>query len=157
MTINRADPALLRAYRSARYGVEGAEVRIGKPSAVMDRLLREHGVREATFITAYNPFSRIMPPGWNTRMQARLRLAMRRRPVLFGRGYWRRWSEAHLIVFGDARPVRQLARRFRQHGIVVIRPRQPARLTMVFESGFAVMPEATITPSGAGRRTGLGG
>jgi hypothetical protein len=134
MTINRADPALLRAYRAARYGVEGAEVRIGRRSAEMDRLLREHGVREATFITAYNPFSRIMPLGWNTRMQTRLRLAVRRRPVLSGRGFWRRWSEAHLIVFGDARPVRWLARRFRQHGIVVIRSGQPARLTMVFES-----------------------
>jgi hypothetical protein len=121
----------LRAYKAARYGVEGTEIRIGRRSAVMDRLLRAHAAREAVFITAYNPFSRVMPPGWNRRMQARLCLVVRRRPVLAGRGTWRRWSETHLIVFGDARPIRLVARRFRQHAVVVVRRGQRAWLSVV--------------------------
>src|SRR5665213_2049653 len=120
--------ALLRAYRATYYEVEGRGVRVGRRSLAVDGLLASYGVREAAFITAYNPFSRVMPLGWNRRMQAQLRLAVRRRPVLTGRGSWRRWSEAHLIVFGDARPVRRLARRFRQHAVVVVRRGQPARI-----------------------------
>jgi Protein of unknown function (DUF3293) len=102
----------------------------------MDRLLRSHAAREAIFLTAYNPFSRIMPPGWNRRIQTRLRLAVRRHKVLSGTGFWRRWSEAHLVVFADARPVRRLARRFRQHGVVVVRRGQPAR----FHPSFIPLP-----------------
>jgi hypothetical protein len=94
----------------------------------MDRLLLSHGVREGVFITAHNPFSRVMPPGWNQRMQVRLAETARGRPFLAGRGWWRRWSESHLVVFGDPRPAQKLARRFRQNGIVIVRLRQPARL-----------------------------
>ena len=64
-------------------------------------------------------------------MQSRLRLVVRRWPVLNGTGSWRRWSEAHLVVFGDARPVRLAARRFRQHAVVVVRRGQKARLSVV--------------------------
>jgi hypothetical protein len=96
----------------------------------MDGLLRSHAAQQAVFVTAYNPYSRVMPAGWNQRMQARLRQAMRRRKALAGRGFLRRWSEAHLIVFGDARPVQQTARRFRQLAIVIIRRGRPARLVI---------------------------
>lgn len=125
-------PALLKAYRATGYEVAGIDIRIGRRCPAMDRLLQSFDVREAAFVTAWNPLSRVMPPGWNRRMQVRLVLAARRRPVLAGRGSWRCWSEAHLIVFGDARPSRQLARRFRQNGIVTVRLRQCARLVVVF-------------------------
>ena len=36
----------------------------------MDALLARHGARCAVFVTAWNPFSRRMPAGWNRRMQA---------------------------------------------------------------------------------------
>jgi hypothetical protein len=101
----------------------------------MDGLLVSRGVREAALITAYNPFSRRMPSGWNRRMQASLAAALRRRPVSPGHGCWRRWSEAHLFVAGDSRPARRLARRFRQHGIVILRIRQPAHLLMTSRHG----------------------
>jgi hypothetical protein len=122
--------SLLRAYRDTCYQVDGIDVRIGRRSSDMDQALLSRGMREAAFITAYNPFSRVMPSGWNRRMQARLTEALRRRPILQGRGSWRRWSEAHLLVFGDSRPTSGLARRFRQYGIVVVRVRQPAGLLM---------------------------
>jgi hypothetical protein len=120
--------SLLRAYRNTGYAVGGIEVRLGWRSPAMDTLLLSHGVRQASFITAYNPFSRPMPLRWNQRMQARLAQALRRRPTLAGKGSWRGWSEAHLIVLGDVRPVVRLARRFRQNGIVISRLEQRAQL-----------------------------
>lgn len=124
-------PALLRAYRRTRYEVVGVEVRIGRRSKAMDALLASHGARQATFVTAYNPLSRLHPPGWNQRMQCQFAKATRRRPVLTGVGQWRRWSEAHLVILGDWRPARGLARRFRQHGIVIVSQAKPAKLVLV--------------------------
>jgi hypothetical protein len=120
----------LTAYRKTTYEAAGIEVRIGRRSPAMDRLLASYAVRQAVFITAYNPFSRTMPPGWNQRMQARLAQALRRRPVLSANGSWRRWAEAHLIVFGDVRPVCRLTGPFRQTAIVIVRRGQPARLRL---------------------------
>jgi hypothetical protein len=122
----------LNAYRRTRYETCGIEVRIGRRSRPMDGLLSAYGVREAVFITAYNPYSRIMPAGWNERMQANLTQALRRRKILPATGSWRRWSEAHLVVLGDARPTRRFMRLFRQHAIVIIRRTQPVRLLVAF-------------------------
>ena len=124
-------PALLTAYRNTVYRAAGSECRIGRRTDAMDRLLVEHGVRQAVFVTAFNPFSRAMPAGWNRRMQARLAEALRRRRVLPGNGRWRRWSEAHALVFGDPRPIRRMAMRFRQNAVVVVRLRQPIRLAIL--------------------------
>jgi hypothetical protein len=121
-------PLLLRAYYATRYVVGGIEVRLARRSATMDALLRSRCVRQAAFITAYNPYSRPMPPGWNQRMQTHLVQALRRRPILPGSGSWRNWTEAHWVVLGDPRPVVRLARRFRQNGIVIARLGQPAQL-----------------------------
>jgi hypothetical protein len=125
-------PALLKAYRETCYEAAGIQVRIGRRSPRMDRLLASHGVREATFITAYNPFSRPMPPGWNQLMQTRLHRVVRRRTVLPARGFLHRWSEAHLLVFGDTKPIRKLARQFRQNGIVIVTRGQPPHFIMTF-------------------------
>lgn len=128
----RIRPALLRAYRETCYEAAGIKVHIGGRCAAMDHLLLSHGARAAVFITAYNPFSRIKPPGWNRRMQIQLHQALRRRQVVCGRGTLGRWSEAHLLVFGDPRPLRRLARRYRQNGIVIVRQRQFTRLGIAF-------------------------
>jgi Protein of unknown function (DUF3293) len=132
--IRRGKPTLsartLTAYRKTTYEAAGIEIRIGRRSPAMDRLLASHGVRQAVFITAYNPFSRVMPPGWNHRMQARLAQGLRRRRVLPANGSWRRWSEAHLIVFGDVRPVCRLTGPFRQNAIVIVGRGQPAQLRL---------------------------
>jgi Protein of unknown function (DUF3293) len=123
-------PALLRAYRNTRYEVAGIQIRIGIYSAATDRLLSTHGARSAALITAYNPFSRMMPLHWNQRMQAGLLQALSRRRTLPAGGSLRRWSEAHFLVFGDPRPVRQLARRYRQYAIVIVHLGQPPRIAM---------------------------
>jgi len=124
--------SMLTAYRKTSYSAAGIAVRIGRRSVAMDRLLMAHGVREGALITAFNPFSRIMPPGWNRRMQVRLADAVRRRPTLPAAGSWRRWSEDHLLVLGDVRPVRHLIVRFRQNGIVIVRRGQAAALLLGF-------------------------
>ena len=146
-------PAVLRAYRSACYEVERIECRIGRRGLATDCLLRSHGVQQAVFITAYNPRSRVMPDGWNRRMQARLLQALRRRPVLHGSGSWRRWTEAHLIVFGDAAPVLKLARRFRQNGVVIIRRGQATRLVILPGSGRWLCSERIAPPISPSRVT----
>jgi hypothetical protein len=124
----RVRPALLKAYRETVYTVGGVEVRIGRRSRAMDRVLLVHGVRQAAFVTAYNPYSRMMPAGWNQRMQERLAVSVRRRPTLLAKGAWRRWSEAHLLVLGDVRVLRLKARVFRQNAIVIVRVGQAVRL-----------------------------
>ncbi len=118
---------LLHAYRMTRYTVAGITLRIGRRSAALDRLLTTRRRHQAAFITAWNPLSRPMPPGWNCRMQASLQQAVRRWPSLPANGQWRRWSESHLVVFAPHRPIAIVARRYRQHGIVILRLRQPPR------------------------------
>jgi hypothetical protein len=110
------------------YTAAGITVRIGRRSADMDRLLMAHRQRAAVFITAYNPFSRSMPAAWNRRIQARLLQNLRGCPVLPASGRWGHWCEAHFLAFAPHRPMIVLARRYRQHGIVTVRLRQPARL-----------------------------
>jgi hypothetical protein len=116
-------PRLRRAYRQTRYEAAGQMVRIGARHA-----LDLPG--PAAFITAWNPLSRRMPPGWNARMQARLRaLAPAILAEGFGRG--RGWAEQHLLVAGDPRRIGVLARRFRQHAVVLVAPRRAARLLIL--------------------------
>lgn len=121
-------PRTLIAYRNTRYNVGNIDIRIGRRAPAMDAVLAAHSAREAVLITAYNPCSRRMPLGWNLRMQARLSQVLARHTILPAMGTLRRWSEAHLLVLRDVRPIRRLARRFRQNCIVVLRPRQPVRL-----------------------------
>ncbi|MBD0271336.1 MAG: DUF3293 domain-containing protein [Acetobacteraceae bacterium] len=119
---------LLAAYRGTDYEAAGAVARIGRRSQGVDALLRRLGAREGAFVTAWNPWSRRMPPGWNARMMARLREAARRLPRAEGEGRGRGWSERHLLLAGDPRRAAALARRFRQNAIVVARVGATARL-----------------------------
>ena len=121
-------PSLRRAYRMTRYSVAGVTIRIGRRSPGMDRLLRLYNHREGAFLTAYNPFSRRMPAGWNRRMQTNLANVLSGRTILPAGGCWRGWAESHVVVFGSYRRTMVLARKYRQHGIVMVRLRQPARL-----------------------------
>jgi Protein of unknown function (DUF3293) len=125
---------LRQVYRMTRYEVAGATFRVGRRSPGIDRLLISRGYRVATFVSAFNPFSRRMPLGWNRRMHARLAETAHRAAAAGGKGSWRGWCEAHLLLFGDQRPAIRLARRFRQNAVVVVRLRQPARL--VSTAGF---------------------
>lgn len=121
---------LRAAYARTEYEAAGIVVRIGRRSAAMEALLRAHGVRSAGFVTAWNPFSRKMPRGWNDRMLARLREAARGRVLAEGWGRGEGWAERHLLLAGHPRWIARLARRFRQHAFVAASPSKPARLHM---------------------------
>jgi uncharacterized protein DUF3293 len=123
---------LLGAYRRTEYEADGAAARVGRGSASVDALLRRLGARQGgAFVTAWNPWSRRMPAGWNARMTARLREAARRLPSVEGEGRGRGWSERHLLLVADPRRAAALARRFRQNAIVVVRSGAPARLVLL--------------------------
>jgi len=121
---------LLRAYRRTEYSAAGCVVTIGR--RVPDRLFRRLGSRSGVFVTAWNPMSRRMPDGWNHRMQARLRERLHRLGSLPADGRLGRWHEAHLLVaVADVRPVRRVARNFRQRAIVIVRNARPAQLVLL--------------------------
>ncbi|NGM20155.1 DUF3293 domain-containing protein [Roseomonas stagni] len=115
---------LIRAFRATTFEAEGAVARIGRRSRALDALLRG----PAAFITAWNPYSRPMPFGWNDRMQGRLRQAVAGRVIGEGWGRGSGWAEHHLLVAGAPARLRVVARRFRQHAIVIVAPGRPARL-----------------------------
>ena len=128
MRVPRPTAAMRADYARTDYEAGGIVTRIGRRSAALDALLRARGVRHAGFVTAWNPFSRTMPRGWNERMLARLRQAARGRVLAEGWGRARSWAERHLLIAGDPRWIATLARRFRQHALVLVAPGHPARL-----------------------------
>lgn len=146
-------PALRRAYAATAYEAGGALARIGRRSAAVDALLAAHGTRHAAFVTAWNPFSRRMPRGWNDRMLARLREAARGRVLAEGWGRGRGWAERHLLLAGDARLVARLARRFRQHAVVAVSKGRPARIVLALRPPRAV-PQVDATTRREGRGPG---
>jgi hypothetical protein len=124
----RLTPAMRAAYARTDYEADGVVARIGRRSPALDALLRRHGARRAAFVTAWNPWSRPMPRGWNDRMLARLRAAAQGRVLAEGEGRGKGWAERHLLVAGDPRWIAALARRFRQHAIVAVAPEHPPRI-----------------------------
>jgi hypothetical protein len=130
MTVHRPrlSAAMRRAYARTDYEADGIVTRIGRRSAALDALLRRRGARHAAFVTAWNPYSRPMPRGWNDRMLAALRQAARGRVLAEGWGSGKGWAERHLLVAGDPRWIARLARRFRQHAVVTVSPGHPARI-----------------------------
>lgn len=119
---------LIRAFRATAYEAEGAVARVGRRSPAVEALLARHGTRRAGFVTAWNPWSRAMPFGWNDRMQDRLREAVAGRVIGEGWGRGRAWAEHHLLVAGEPARLRVIARRFRQHAIVIVTRGRTARL-----------------------------
>ena len=120
---------LLRAYRLTEYQAGGIAIRIGR--RVPHALFAGMRARGGTLVTAWNPFSRRMPEGWNIRMQRHLCERLRRFVVRDAEGSLQHWQEAMLLVAGDPRPVFRLATHFRQRSVVVLRAGQKARLLLV--------------------------
>lgn len=121
---------LERAYRRAVYRLElpagPLDLEIDRPSAPLARLLCEHGVRCAAFLTAWNPGSVLTDPELNRAAQAALLEAVARlgHPTLPGvavdpDGVWP--NEDSVLVLGiDLTAARGLARRFGQNALVWI-------------------------------------
>lgn len=124
-------PRMLRAWRATRYTLDGGvPVRVGRRSAAADAVLARLGARCGVILTAWNPFGRRHPPGWNRRAGARLALASRRIPSIRADGRLGAWAEEGLLLACDPRRALPLARRFRQGGVVLLRRGAPARLVL---------------------------
>lgn len=128
-------PRLARGWRITRYEAAGEAIRLGRRSPGIDRLLAAAGVRHGAFVGAWNPLSRQRPRRWNDVMLARLRRLARRAGVTFHEGAGRAerpaWAEEHLLILADWRRCAVLARRFRQHAILLVRLRAPSRLRVL--------------------------
>jgi hypothetical protein len=124
-------PGLSVAYRRTAYQADGAVARVGRRSPAVDALLRCLGGRQGAFVTAWNPYSRPMPRGWNERMQERLRQAARRLPRAEGWGRGRGWAEHNLLLVADPRRLAVLARRFRQNAVLVVGRGRPGALMLL--------------------------
>ena len=140
-------PGLLRGWRGTVFAAAaaaaagaaadaGAEARLGRRSPGMDALLARSGVRGATILGAWNPFSRKAAQRRNDAMHRSLLLRLRRaRPPAIeavGRPWRGTWPpEAHVMLPGDGRPALRLARLFRQHAVLALRLRAPCRLLVL--------------------------
>jgi hypothetical protein len=128
-------PGLARGWRMTDYGAAGAAIRLGRRSRGIDRLLAAAGRRSGAFVGAWNPLSRRRPKAWNMAMLDRLRALARRGGIAFhdgvGRAMRPAWAEEHLLLLGDERRCVVLARRFRQHAILLVRLRATSRLCVL--------------------------
>ncbi len=116
------------AYRLTLYRAGDVLARVGRRSALADGWMARHGAREAGFITAWNPMSRMMPPRWNRAAQKQLARDLRGVPVEAGEGALGGWREEMLLVASPLGELRRLARRYRQAAIILLRRGRPAAL-----------------------------
>ncbi len=116
------------AYRRTLYRADDVLVRVGRRSASAEAWMARNGAREAGFITAWNPMSRVMPSRWNKAAQARLLRGLRRHPTAPGEGSLRGWREEMLLVALPRGELIRLARRHRQAAVVWLRRGRPAVL-----------------------------
>lgn len=116
------------AYRRTFYCAGDVVVRVGHRSASAERWMARHAAREAGFITAWNPMSRVMPARWNAAAQARLRRDLHGHPMALGEGRLRRWREEMLLVALPRRALLRLARLHRQAAVVCLTRGRPAAL-----------------------------
>jgi uncharacterized protein len=117
-------PDLIDAYEGALYALEaGPVLRVGEPSAELERLLDVHNATSAAFVTAANPRGEQRSHAENARAMAALRAALAL-PCLAGEGRdpEGRWSaEPSVLVLGIARwEAEALGRRFGQNAIVYV-------------------------------------
>ena len=122
--------ATIRAYAGSTYYAGQIAVRIGQRNAALDDWLSHQRPRSAVFLTASNPFSRRMPGGWNQRMVRKLLCCLRGLPLLPGGSGTGGWFEQQVLVAVDLPRAVVLARRFRQHAVVAVALRHPARLVL---------------------------
>jgi len=133
------DDQLLQSYRNTDYRVEGEPtftIRIGERCATLEALLSARDLKEAAFLTAWNPWSQPTSEADNTAAQDRLArdLTASGYTVLNGEGVglggdWP--PEPSFLILGIARDTATaLSKAFGQNAYVHIRTGQPAELIL---------------------------
>jgi len=107
-------------------------LRVGEPSPDLDRLLQRHAVREAAYVTAWNPFSRVRSEPENAARQREFVEEVRAQwQVLPGAGVGEdeAWKEPSLLILGIPRgDAMALGRRWEQNAILVAEAGRPVEL-----------------------------
>jgi hypothetical protein len=132
---------LLSAYRTTDYVAYGKRgvvvIRIGHQSMVVDGLLARMHVRDAAFITAWNPFSKALSFRANKYWDRELKRFLSVRGFAFvegeGRGRMGEWPpEPSVFAFGISRAEASvIGRRYRQNAVVYVPRGRPAELVML--------------------------
>lgn len=120
-------PATLRAYRETDYRVEGDApftLRIGAASPELAALHRAYHTSHSAFVTACNPYSRVLDTAANAARQASLARELHQRRLAFlpgiGRHPTNAWpGEPSFLVLGlPLEDARILGERFEQNAVV---------------------------------------
>ena len=99
-------------------------IRISEPSAELDELLKQNEAKSWAFMTAYNPFSKLLSEEENAARQADLQRLLQERNFRFLNGYGESpngdWNaEPSVFVFEiDRQTAVEIGRQFDQHAIV---------------------------------------
>lgn len=140
MTISCIDAATLKAYRETEYGVEDDTpffLTIGRFSEPLARLHARHGVDCSAYLTACNPFGRLVDAQLNVRRQQQLAGDLRDMNRLFLCGAGRHpagtWPpESSFLVLGLTRDeARVLGNKYEQNAVVCCGPRAVPRLVLL--------------------------
>ena len=133
---------LIQAYKSTNYRVltePEFTLKVGKPSATLDDVLRSHGVTSASFITAWNPFSKELELKDNRlRNQALVKRAKALGVVLAdGFGAWpddpEKGEESYLLIGVTRDDAIALANEFEQNAIAYAELGNPVELVITVD------------------------
>lgn len=133
---------LIQAYKSTNYRVltePEFSFRVGEPSATLDDVLRSHGVTSASFITAWNPFSKELELKDNRlRNQALVKRANALGLALVdGFGAWPddpyKGEESYLLIGVSREDAVALAKEFEQNAIVFAKLGNPVELVITVD------------------------
>ena len=121
-----AEISLLRAYLVTEFIVfeEDLIIQIGQKNLPLNKFLKKHGVKTWSFITAWNPFSKVLTDEENTIRHQEL-IALTNRYKTFegeGRGTDPQWKpERSLLILGISREEAiRIGKHFEQNAIVVV-------------------------------------
>lgn len=134
---------LIQAYKSTNYRVltePGFTLKVGDQSATLDDVLRSRGVTSASFITAWNPFSKELELEDNRlRNQALVKRAKALGVALVdGFGAWpdepEKGEENYLLIGVSRDDAIALANEFEQNAIVFAELGKPVELVITVDT-----------------------
>ena len=128
---------LINAYRKTEYCIfkPAIVIKIGELSESLDELLKQYDQQDWTFISACNPYSKILSDTENNERHLHLKEAMKAYKYFEGEGIGEDLSwkpEKSLLVIGINREnAIEVGRHFKQNAIVIGEVGKPAALKLL--------------------------